>query len=128
MLGKPGFFLRRWQDSALAWFDEWFASAACVWQTLLVCVAIVVVEIVWPSVDPHYFFLLFILTVYSAITQPALAQSNALASDKLEEVLTELQTIISRQAAIIASLQEEMAETNEILEDVHVLRQLEDDR
>ena len=67
MLGKPGFFLRRWQDSALA-------------------------------------------------------------SDKLEEVLTELQTIISRQATIIASLQEEMAETNEILEDVHVLRQLEDDR
>lgn len=54
-------------------FARWFASRAGVLQTTATCVVLVVLEYVFPSVDPHGFWLLFYLTVYSAVTQPVLA-------------------------------------------------------
>lgn len=111
MIGSEKSFIRRQQDKALLWFDNWFASPDCVWQTLFVCLIICVVEVIWPNLDPHYFYLLAVLTVYSAITQPALAQSNAATS-------LQLQTLIERQAQIIEMMQAELEETNEILDDV----------
>ena len=106
--------IRSWQDKALAWFDAWFTSPECVWQTLFACIVICVVEVAFPSLDPHYFYLLAILTLYSAITQPALAQASAATTKQL-------QTIIERQAGIIEMMHQELAETNEILDDVREL-------
>lgn len=123
MLGPSESWIHRQQNRALAWFDEWFASPACVWQTLFACVGICIVELLWPDLDPHYFYLLAILTVYSAITQPALAQSNAVTAEQLERLL-------SRQSDIIALMQQELEETNEILDDVrdlHLFDQKDED-
>lgn len=106
--------VRSWQERALISFDNWFTSPECVWQTLFVCVIICIIEVVWPNLDPHYFYLLAILTLYSAVTQPALAQSSAATT-------RQLQTIIERQAKIIEMMHEELEETNEILEDVRDL-------
>lgn len=106
--------VRSWQERALISFDNWFTSPECVWQTLFACVIICIVEVVWPSLDPHYFYLLAILTLYSAVTQPALAQASAATTKQL-------QTIIERQAGIIEMMQQELAETNEILDDVREL-------
>ena len=114
MIGPPQGRVRKLQDRALAWFDEWFSSPACVWQTLVVCLIVCIVEVAWPNLDPHFFFLLMVLTVYSAITQPALAQSNAAQAERLE-------TIINRQADIIDMMHQELEETTEILDDVREL-------
>ena len=114
MIGPEESFIHRWQTKALSWFDNWFTSPECVWQTLFVCVIICIIEVVWPNLDPHYFYLLAILTLYSAVTQPALAQSSAATT-------RQLQTIIERQAKIIEMMHEELEETNEILEDVRDL-------
>jgi len=93
-------------------FDKWFVSGAAVWQTLGVCVLIVVVEIAWPTLDPHWFWLLVLLTVYSAITQPALAQATSVQTEQLR-------LIEERQ-------NNELAELGELLEDVHeIIRKLE---
>jgi len=94
-------------DRILFAFDEWFTSPGGVWQTLCVCLLIVAVELEWPSIDPHFFWLLMILTVYSAITQPALAQSGALTAESLR-LMEEKQN-------------EELAELGEILDDVKEL-------
>jgi type VI protein secretion system component VasK len=84
-----------------------------VWQTLGVCVLIVIVEIAWPTLDPHWFWLLVLLTVYSAITQPALAQATSVQTEQLR-------LIEERQ-------NKELKELNELLTDVHeILRELED--
>lgn len=106
--------IRNWQQKALVSFDNWFTSPECVWQTLFVCILICVIEIVWPTLDPHYFYLLAILTLYSAVTQPALAQSSAATT-------RQLQTLIERQANIMKMMQKELEETNEILDDVREL-------
>jgi hypothetical protein len=100
----------KWGDRLLARFDAWFTSGAGVWQTLFVCAAIVAVELIWPNLDPHWFWLLVFLTVYSAVTQPALAQAGASTIAKIEE-------FERRQA-------EEMAETAEILADVKKMLEL----
>ena len=97
----------------LARFDKWFVSGGAVWQTLGVCVLIVIVEIAWPTLDPHWFWLLVLLTVYSAITQPALAQATSVQTEQLR-------LIEERQ-------NKELGELNELLTDVHeILRELED--
>ena len=105
---------KRWGQVLLARFDKWFTSGAGVWQTLAVCMAIVFVEIVWPSLDPHYFYLLAILTVYSAITQPALAQAGAVTSEEIRKIALDLKAIIESQAI-------ELREEGEVLDDVRDL-------
>jgi hypothetical protein len=57
-------------------FDRWFGSAAGVVQTLILVTATVVAELLGLVRDDHGFWLLYWLTVYSAVTQPVLAYSN----------------------------------------------------
>jgi hypothetical protein len=60
-------------EKMLRAFANWFASGAGVWQTVLVTLGIVIAEYTWPDMDPHGFWLLYWMTIYSAATQPALA-------------------------------------------------------
>ena len=126
MIGRPESRVRQWQDRALVRFDLWFTSASCVWQTLVFCGIIVVIEMVRPDLDPHFFFLLMILTVYSAITQPALAQSSAATAKKLETIMERQQKVMDALLLLQKEQAEELEETSEILEDVHeILRRQE---
>ena len=106
---------RKWThevgDKLLVRFDGWFSSGAGVWQTLFVCLIVCVVEIAWPDLDPHFFWLLMILTVYSAITQPALAQSGAANNEELRKISLDIKQI-AEQLSI------ELEEEGEILDDV----------
>jgi hypothetical protein len=107
---------QKWSDRLLYRFDKWFSSGAGVWQTLVACIVIVVVEIVWPSLDPHWFWLLVFLTVYSAVTQPALAQSGAATAAEIRKLALEIKKIAEAQ-------KQELEEDGEILEDVrHILK------
>jgi len=72
---------------ALARFTEWFGSGGGVIQTFAVTVLVVVLELAFPRVDPHGFWLLFWMTIYSAVTQPALAYSGAKSQQLLHAVL-----------------------------------------
>jgi hypothetical protein len=121
MIGPSESRLHKWQLKMIEKFDRWFTSPACVWQTLIVCVLIVVVELSFPSLDPHYFILLFILTVYSAVTQPALAQSGASTIQRLETIMERQQEVINSLLKLQEEQVEELEETSEILEDVHEL-------
>lgn len=99
--------MRGLTTKALGWFAEWFASSGGVWQTLAVCLAIVAFEFAFPQMDPHAFFLMALLTVYSAVTQPALAYSGNTSSQKLD-------LLLEHQAAILDQI--------EALEESHDLR------
>lgn len=85
--------------SALRAFDRWFASSGGVWQTLAVCLAVVVVEFCDPRLDPHAFLLMAILTVYSAVTQPALAHTGAEAAERQAEMLALLRQLLEHAGA-----------------------------
>lgn len=69
------------EAAALRRFNVWFTSQGGVYQTFLITILIVVFERVFPHLDPHGFWLLYWLTVYSAVTQPALAYSTATDAD-----------------------------------------------
>lgn len=71
-------------DAALDRFNEWFTSRGGVWHTLLVVLVIVVMERLFPHLDVNGFLLLYWLTVYSAVTQPALAMSGRISSERLQ--------------------------------------------
>lgn len=85
-------------------FAEWFASRGCFWQTTVVLVALAIVEGVWPHLDPHGFWLLWALTLFSGWTQPALAYSGTVQTTHLETVLANLQQLeegaLEREAAL----------------------------
>ena len=100
-------FTHKWGDKLLVRFDRWFTSGAGVWQTLFVCIAICIVELGWPDLDPHYFYLLAILTIYSAVTQPALAQAGAVTTEQIR-IMEE------RQA-------KEIIEIGQVLDDIHAI-------
>lgn len=83
-------WLHRLSSRLLDLFNGWFVSDDGVWQTLLACIAVVIVELLYPSLDPHAFLLMAVLTVYSAITQPALARAGRVSGDRQQAMLERL--------------------------------------
>lgn len=83
-------------------FNRWFTSTAGVIQTFLVTVAIVAVEEVFPQLDQHGFWLLYWLTVYSAVTQPALANVGAKAAEQNAQILETLRQMSSDEVVVDA--------------------------
>lgn len=81
-------------DRLLARFNEWFCSGNGVWQTFLVVLVIVVLEQVFPHVDPHGFAVLYGLTVYSGITQPALAYAGRKSAEDIERLQLHLEALM----------------------------------
>lgn len=63
-------------NRGFARFNRWFTSRAGVYQTVGVCAILVGLESTGVLHDPQGFYMLYWLTVYSAITQPALAASG----------------------------------------------------
>lgn len=82
-------------------FTAWFCSPGGVWQTTLVVLAVVAVELCDRSLDPHAFLLMAVLTVYSAVTQPALAFSNELSAAQMEAMLDKIERLEERLVAAI---------------------------
>ena len=85
-------------------FTRWFCSSGGVWQTTVVVLAVVAVECADRSLDPHAFVLMAVLTVYSAITQPALAYSGAVAADRTDTVLSRLAAVEDQNAVLLGQL------------------------
>lgn len=81
-------------EKILAAFARWFASGAGVWQTFIVTLAVCVVEFIFPNWDPNHFAVLFWLTVYSGVTQPALAYVSSQADSRTEAVLSHLEQMV----------------------------------
>jgi hypothetical protein len=84
-------------------FNAWFGSAGGVWQTLGLCVVVVIFEHLHPGVDPQGFQLLYWLTVYSAVTQPVLAFGNNRSQRDNVKILEHMEKILEH----IEDLEEE---------------------
>jgi hypothetical protein len=82
--------MHAWIERRLRRFNDWFSDAGGVWQTFLICLVIVCLEATHVIPDDHGFWLLYWLTVYSAVTQPALAYAGRLTGQRLEELLLRL--------------------------------------
>ena len=75
-------------------FARWFRSPAGIFHTLFLVASVVVYEAFFPQADPHGFWLLYWLTVYSAVTQPILAYvADASGQQELELIKEELQIL-----------------------------------
>lgn len=105
--------MKRLEWKALDAFTRWFASGGGVYQTFFVTAAVVVVELADRRLDPHAFGLMAILTVYSAVTQPALAFSGTRAAqsaderaEALEERLSAIEQKLDGIAAYLGYLDE----------------------
>ena len=97
-------------DRALNRFAVWFASAGGVWQTLLAVMAIVLFEYFYPDVDPSGILLMFWLTIYSGITQPALAYVNDQAGLRTNAALNEELQLLREELLIIKSIAHKLGE------------------
>ena len=107
--------MKKLSDRALAWFEDWFTSGPGVWQTFGVTILVVCVEFFFPKLDPNGFLLLYWLTVYSAITQPALAYSGARSSKQAAELLQRLAAIEAAQSATVSEDYQVDARTLELV-------------
>jgi hypothetical protein len=94
-----------WHHRALARFTKWFGSGGGVWQTLVVTTALLLLELVFPNVDKHSFWLLLILTLYSGVTQPALAHAGAESNAMLHTVLVNQKNMLHNQADILERIE-----------------------
>lgn len=93
-------------DRAIGAFASWFSTPSSVWQTTAVVMAWVIVEASDGRLDPHGFVLLYVLTIYSAITQPALAYAanvSAQAATRSEDA--QMQVLENQRASMEAILQ-----------------------
>lgn len=88
-------------------FARWFRSPAGIFQTLALVTLIVIAEARYPQADPHGFWLLYWLTVYSAVTQPILAYVADLAGTKTDLVLNEELRLIKEELQILKRLEKE---------------------
>lgn len=74
-------------------FAKWFASPLGVLETFILTIGWVIVETFNPHLDPNGFFIMYIFTLYSGITQPVLAYSanmSAIEAEKNQELLVQL--------------------------------------
>jgi hypothetical protein len=85
-------------------FNRWFTSSAGVYQTLCATVTLVLLESFGAIPDPHGFYLLYWLTVYSAVTQPALAAAARYNEEKLEAVLHRMNQADETNAALLTNI------------------------
>lgn len=85
-------------------FARWFRSPAGIFQTLFLVAVLVICEAVFPNLDEHGFWLLYWLTVYSAITQPILAYVADVAGAKTDSVLNEELRLIKEELQILRRL------------------------
>ena len=93
--------LNRHLTALLELFNRWFCSAPGVWHTLLAASVVVLIELVVdPGIDPHGFWLLYVLTIYSAVTQPALAYVAAKSAQRTDAILAELRKIQSDEYVV----------------------------
>ena len=92
-------------ERSLSTFNRWFASAAGVLQTFVLVIIVVVYERVFPHADEHGFWLLYWLTVYSAVTQPALAYIARRSGDDHEASDLRQETILRHLEAILEHLE-----------------------
>lgn len=96
--------MERW----LGKFADWFASVAGIIQTSVFVAVVLVVEWFRPSLDPHGFWLLFWLTVYSGITQPVLAFCARRASDKADRDVSTIKLEEDHIEAIVQAIAERL--------------------
>jgi hypothetical protein len=96
--------MHRWSTWALDKFNGWFVSDGGVWQTLLACLAVVVLEEIFPHVDPDHFIVLYVLTVYSGVTQPALARAGRVSGDRQEQMLAQIEALQEQVGALVTQL------------------------
>lgn len=82
-------------------FAQWFASAAGTWQTLIAVAATVVLELTHVIHDNNGFWLLYWLTVYSAITQPLLAYTNKRDASKSDAALARIEAKEDSELALL---------------------------
>lgn len=80
----------------LSRFAKWFASAAGVWQTFGAVALIVALELFHVAKDDHGFWLLYWMTVYSAVTQPVLAYANNQDTAQGDIILHRLEDVANR--------------------------------
>lgn len=85
-------------------FGRWFASAAAVWQTAALTLAVVIFELADPRADPDAFRFLYWATVYSAVTQPVLAYVGMIGARKTDEVLQRLEAAEKRELELLELL------------------------
>lgn len=74
-------------------FTHWFCSQGGVWQTGAITALIVVGEASGFIHDQHGFWLLYWLTVYSAVTQPMLAHSGAESAKHMETLIVRVESL-----------------------------------
>lgn len=117
--------MRALPDRLLLAFNAWFASRAGVWHTLAIVLAIVVVERIDPHLDPSMFALMAYLTVYSALTQPALAVVGAESAARLEQVQREHALMLAAVREMLAVIQATEAREAETL--THIEQELSED-
>lgn len=103
-------------------FSRWFSSSVSVWQTTAVVLLWVGVEVAQPQLDPHGFLVLYVLTVYSAVTQPALAyaanQSTAAAQTTMRAQEQLLRNSIDTMEAVLEVLRQLRASVDAIEDEV----------
>lgn len=92
----------RLSEQLLTTFDNWFCSTAGVWHTLFIVIAIVILERIFPGLDPGMFALMVWLTIYSGVTQPALAHTGRESADRIEAMEQHMEQILEHIEATLA--------------------------
>lgn len=79
---------------ALEMFNAWFTSSAGILHTMSLVLLVVLAEQFHLLRDMHGFWLLYWLTIYSAVTQPALAYVAKKSGDQQEQMLGHLEELL----------------------------------
>jgi hypothetical protein len=91
---------------ALDAFNAWFMSAAGVLQTAILTLLLAFFDASGLDHDHSGYWLLWALTVYSAITQPALAYSGAVNARKTDALLERMVGLEDQNAQLLQRLDE----------------------
>src|SRR6478752_2237806 len=87
-------------------FARWFRSPAGICHTIALVAIAVIYEKMFPTSDPNGFWLLYWLTIYSAVTQPVLAYVADVAGAKTDSALNEELKLIKEELIILRRIED----------------------
>lgn len=102
-------------NSLLTAFGRWFPAAIGVWQTFIAIAVLTILENTGIVHDDHGFWLLYWLTVYSAVTQPVLGYVNRLDTARSDAAVKEMRELMGQMRELMVSIQAQEGEELEIL-------------
>lgn len=102
-------------------FASWFSSEKGVVQTFVVIFAWVIIEQIFPHLDPSGFILMYVLTVWSGVTQNVLGYASNISAEEAKKSQVLLVQLVKNNIEMMEAMSHIMTHLHELISEMKAI-------